>query len=120
MTNELHELVDRVQGVVVHLVILLAAWAVYILMLLTHQILHNPFHFWGEIPLRPIPFERYHMSCKLFHIHLFLEVGSFFVFKINPLLRLHLNQFSLMDAELVLKNFVNDFIFRDLVEIVFI
>lgn len=44
--DEIHELIDSFERVVLHLIVLLAAWAVDVLVLLANQVFNNSFDLW--------------------------------------------------------------------------
>ena len=104
LLDKLHELVDGVQRIIIHLFVFLAARAVNVLVLLADQVLNNSFHLWRQISLRPIPLKWLYMFGKLFHVNVMLLLLPFFYPFANFFVLVcifHLNEFGLMNPELV-------------------
>lgn len=67
--NELHELIDGLERIILHLVILLAAWAVNILMLLAYQVLNDSLDLRREITLNSVPLDWLDVLLEFFEIY---------------------------------------------------
>ena len=72
-SDEIHEFIDGLKWVVLHLIVLLAAGAVYVLVLLAHQVLDDSLDLGRKVSLSTIPVEGFDMLSKLFHVNLFFQ-----------------------------------------------
>ena len=67
--NEMHKLIDGLERIIFHLVILLATWAVNVLVLLTYQVLNDSLNLRRKVTLDSVPLDWLDVLLKFFEIY---------------------------------------------------